>query len=106
MSLVRPCISFLQARCLTFLALEGGGLDGSSGSSSDGVGNTLKGFVELFLLDGFAGVLAGVAAAAVDFRFLGDDRLASSYKLVLKSMMIPLGDRFAVVLRHVRPFQP
>jgi len=55
-------------------------LKGSSGSSSEGVGKTLNGLVELFLADDFAGVLAGVAAvaAAVVLLFLGDDLAASS----------------------------
>ena len=52
----------------------------SSGSSSDGVGKTLKGvLVELFL-GVFAGALAGVGIGAVDFLFLGDDLATSSYK--------------------------
>jgi hypothetical protein len=53
------------------------GLNGSS--SSDGVGKTLSGFVELFL-GTLAGVFAGVAVAvpAVDFRLRGDVRASSS----------------------------
>jgi hypothetical protein len=53
----------------------------SSGSSSDGVGNTRNGvLVELFL-GVLVGVLAGVVAAtaaAVDLLFLGDDLAVSS----------------------------
>jgi len=64
-----------------FLIVFIDGLGRSSGSSSEGVGNTLNGvLVELFL-GVLAGALAGVAtisAAAVDFLFLGDDRAASS----------------------------
>ena len=59
--------------------MDGGGLIGSSGSSSEGVGNTLSGFVELFLDEVLAGVFAGVATAeAADLLFLGDDLAASS----------------------------
>jgi hypothetical protein len=52
----------------------------SSGSSSEGVGNTLNGvFMKLFLRV-FAGVFAGVVSAAptADFLFLGDVLVASS----------------------------
>ena len=53
----------------------------SSGSSSEGVGNTLDDvFVELLLgvLDGALAGVAAVCAAAVEVLFLGDDRAASS----------------------------
>jgi hypothetical protein len=56
-------------------------LGASSGSSSEGVGKTLKGvFVELFR-GVFAVAFAGVAAtpAAVDRLFLGDALVSSSY---------------------------
>ena len=50
-------------------------------SSSDGVGNTLKGvLVELFLGVVFTGAFAGVgvAVAAADLLFRGDERDGSS----------------------------
>jgi hypothetical protein len=60
----------------------------SSGSSSEGVGKTLKGvFVELFLgvfVVAFAGVAA--APAAVDRLFLGDALLSSSYKMIIRKL--------------------
>jgi hypothetical protein len=65
--------------CRTFLDLVDFGLMGSSGSSSDGVGNTLNcGLVEL-RLGALTGVFAGVAAVVVDFLLRGDVRPSSSY---------------------------
>jgi hypothetical protein len=77
---VQSNINFARLNRVTF-ALTGRCLGMSSGSSSEGVGNTLKGvLVELFrlILEGaFTGVGAE-AAAAVDFLFLGDDRAGCS----------------------------
>jgi hypothetical protein len=80
----------LQTWLLTFFGFVAFGLNGSSGSSSDGVGNTLNcGLVEL-LLGALAGVAAGVAEAA-DFLFRGDVRPSSSYIFSCETVTLTSG---------------
>jgi hypothetical protein len=80
----------LQVWLQAFFGFVALGLNGSSGSSSDGVGSTLNcGLVEL-LLGALAGVAAGVAAAA-DFLFRGDVRPSSSYVFSCETVMLTSG---------------
>ena len=81
-------------------------LDFGISSSSDGVGNTLKGvLVELFL-GVFEAGLAGVGAAETIDLFLGDEREGSSYvKLMAKTFRdgylgkIYLRPHFSILVR-------
>lgn len=81
-SLVQPDINIMNWDDHTLVGGRAFDLGLKGSSSSDGVGKTLSGFVELFL-EARAGVFAGVAVAvpAVDFRLRGDVRTSSSYNI-------------------------